>query len=423
MPFQQVKKINASGYVGVFLQKMEYSDLILILLLIILLKDIYVYMIDKKNRYFVLVFSVIIISWILSAIHSGIFVSLLDALGMVMLISLFIVVAILSRDKENFIVINKVNFLTAVAVSVFGMAVILIDKIIPIPLFDILFLKKYDGNAAVFMDRYCFLMKSPEMLITYLTVALVSGFIVCEFDKRKGYYLFLILIISAAVSALSRGLSGLFIASALMFLCKYRDDIKYSVVSRVLVVFSVIFLLFTIILSVYKFEKIDPSDSKSFVSIYWAYDMRIPMGIAAIDIFKDYPVIGAGPGNYTKLAKNYIKKTGYNDQDYLSEFTVDPHNVYLGLLAENGLLGFMSFVLLFYGLFVSGGKNYLGVSTKLHYRYNDYMHAGIIGLLATGLFVDILSLRHFWILMAMLSSSFLHTELNDNPGSQCAHVL
>ena len=55
--------------------------------------------------------------------------------------------------------------------------------------------------------------------------------------------------------------------------------------------------------------------------------------IAAIKIFKDNPILGIGPKNF----RFECRKKDYN----ISEFscTSHPHNFYIQLLAETGLLG------------------------------------------------------------------------------------
>jgi len=222
------------------------------------------------------------------------------------------------------------------------------------------------------------------------------------------------LIIISGVSALSRSLSGLFIVAALIIFYKYRDNIKYGIVSRLFVVLAYLFLSLTIILSIVKFETIEGANLKSYNNVYWTYDLRVPMGVAAIEMFKANLLIGAGPGNYTILAKSYLERNGGEYKKYLSEFPVDPHNVYLGLLAENGGIGFALFVYLFYGLLVRQKKIYVYGLERKYCNYVDYMCAGLIGLLVSGLFVDILTLRHMWVLMAMLYSFLNYPKLNDN---------
>jgi O-antigen ligase len=62
---------------------------------------------------------------------------------------------------------------------------------------------------------------------------------------------------------------------------------------------------------------------------------RILFWQRAWDIFKDYPITGAGLASYPDLHKQYIQPPFY--------YSADPHNFYLKLLAENGIIAFLLF--------------------------------------------------------------------------------
>jgi len=71
---------------------------------------------------------------------------------------------------------------------------------------------------------------------------------------------------------------------------------------------------------------------------------RIPLWIAAQNMFLDAPIVGHGPGSFFLLYREYV------DFDALPDWVVIdgrdmpwPHNLYLELLAERGMLGLLCF--------------------------------------------------------------------------------
>lgn len=83
----------------------------------------------------------------------------------------------------------------------------------------------------------------------------------------------------------------------------------------------------------------------------------------AFTVFKENPVIGAGPGVFFELSDSYIRKSiieRYNinidnpfEPDYFKIDKKNPHNIFLVMLAETGLIGFSLFLtLIFYLLYL-----------------------------------------------------------------------
>jgi O-antigen ligase len=73
------------------------------------------------------------------------------------------------------------------------------------------------------------------------------------------------------------------------------------------------------------------------VKNYSSVKARLQMAASAINIFKDYPVFGVGPGNYGGLMQNYYPDEAEGARRYLHA-----HNTYLETLAEMGILGLLS---------------------------------------------------------------------------------
>jgi hypothetical protein len=81
-----------------------------------------------------------------------------------------------------------------------------------------------------------------------------------------------------------------------------------------------------------------------------AWNTRIPLSLAAFYLFLDSPFIGHGLGSYLALYQHSLHQQGL-----LHLLTADAritpwaHNLYFEVLAEQGLLGFLTLLLLLYG--------------------------------------------------------------------------
>jgi len=95
---------------------------------------------------------------------------------------------------------------------------------------------------------------------------------------------------------------------------------------------------------------------------------------AAFDLFKDNPVIGAGPGNFFEHSQHRIRQVIFREnpdinidnpgsKNYYVVGKGNPHNLFLAVLCEEGILGFLMLMTLIAYLLhrFSKGKKYLSV--------------------------------------------------------------
>jgi O-antigen ligase len=73
------------------------------------------------------------------------------------------------------------------------------------------------------------------------------------------------------------------------------------------------------------------------VMVVSSVKVRLQMAASALNIFKDYPVFGVGPGNYSGLMQDY-----YPDRAKGAHKHLHAHNTYLEVLAEMGISGLLS---------------------------------------------------------------------------------
>lgn len=76
------------------------------------------------------------------------------------------------------------------------------------------------------------------------------------------------------------------------------------------------------------------------------------------------------------------------------------HNLYIRILSENGLLGWLAFILFF---FLTLGRSFYMVkqSPRASRGYVVIITASLVGILFNSLFIDTMHWRHFWLLLAL----------------------
>jgi O-antigen ligase len=113
-------------------------------------------------------------------------------------------------------------------------------------------------------------------------------------------------------------------------------------------------------------------------------------------MFRDHPVLGVGPGNYPGHYLEYSPKIGLDPRLEARE----PHNLYLGALAETGIIGGCAFLTVL-GLALRGawrGRHWL--------RGNDALLAegifvALVSFLVAGLFLHAAYPRYLWIMVGL----------------------
>jgi len=88
--------------------------------------------------------------------------------------------------------------------------------------------------------------------------------------------------------------------------------------------------------------------------------------LSAYKMFLDNKVLGIGVRNF----RNFCNEDRYKVAE--RSCTTHPHNTYIQLLSETGLIGFIFFVFIFIFFIVVSFKHLLGVITKKKYFFNDF---------------------------------------------------
>lgn len=78
---------------------------------------------------------------------------------------------------------------------------------------------------------------------------------------------------------------------------------------------------------------------------------RLAVWGVALKLFLDHPVVGVGPKNFVTLVPSFLTSDEMGGME-----AADPHNVWIGILAEGGIIGFASYVWLCYSILMVGRR-------------------------------------------------------------------
>lgn len=123
---------------------------------------------------------------------------------------------------------------------------------------------------------------------------------------------------------------------------------------------------------------------------------------SALMLISKRPLVGVGPGNFN--TEDWLLRAGSGKKafGYMTlEKKNDPHSTYFGSLAESGVLGFISLVVLLV-IFLKSVYDHTGNTSDI--RLNNFAIAGlsaVFGMLLIGFDMDILNFRWLWVMMGL----------------------
>lgn len=133
---------------------------------------------------------------------------------------------------------------------------------------------------------------------------------------------------------------------------------------------------------------------------------------STLEMLRARPLVGVGPGMFPEHLPVFLNraraKSAYAAAGHGYDVQIDPHSTYLGWGAETGLLGlaallYFLFALIRLTLRLNNGKGGASHPPKV------CLIAGVIGFLVNGFQIDILTMRHFWVMIALASVYYQFT--------------
>jgi len=421
LPLMSLPKLPFMG------SKIQYADLVFVPICIFFLLDLIRGRIKLKlGKYCYILFPLSVLS-LGAFLHSNSKdISLMDFIGVNYLFIVFIVFSSIIREKKILERAMVLLLIVISAVCLWGLLAFACYRYLGIEWMSRFLFISNDKSAVFSSSRIASFLGLPEMFTNFSLFGLTAVFFFCVFQKTKArlpkYLLYLILI--AAIFGFSRSLAGIATFLALMVFY-FKDNRLTNILLKIISVKAVLFILaFAIMTSVFVFYPVtfNSNNSALGLSVNLAPDVRFYLAKSAIAIIKSHPFLGIGQGLFTYSFAEYLNPVDLKEllltlKDR-SVLNIDPHSLYLGIAAEMGvifLLVFMIFIALI--LF----KLLQVVLTK---QADDWLSKGgfiifaaIMAFLINGFFVDILSMRFFWVLLA-LGGGIINLSLQYNKAKQ-----
>jgi O-antigen ligase len=395
-------------------KKIQYSDVVFPFLFLAFIFSFLKQRIKWAKTYlFIPIFFYLLIHIVSVFNSTDILRSFLEISGVIYLMAMTFVVINIVRSKE---VVNKVliSWMFALGIvlvcALIGLAEVYIFK-----RHTSLFMLSYPAPARYqlmhrIIPRVISTLRSPNMLMSYLIVS--TGLLTCFWasTQKKTTKLLIGVLLSLAffitIFTTSRGVLGLLICIIIaLSVFKKKKTLTMMIVRNLLsIVAAVLFVAFTILI-IWSPSKIVISDSaipgernlsidfhRTNKSYYYRY---------ALAMVKDHPFIGVGSGNFNTSLTDYYYRDKNRDPYFKDFVTYDPHSTYLGLAAEIGLLGLLSFL----GIIILFLKYMYDIYKNSREQYLSNLALGIfastVGILVQGIAMDVQNLRHLWFILGL----------------------
>jgi O-antigen ligase len=130
---------------------------------------------------------------------------------------------------------------------------------------------------------------------------------------------------------------------------------------------------------------------------------RATENLTALSVWADHPLVGVGPGEFPAYYREYADEIGLSIRAQDRE----AHNLYLGIAAETGSLGLLTF------LGAAGvtmwqltrvRRTAMKVRPDLAAMATGFLLA-LVGYLASGLFLHLSYARYYWLILALAGAA------------------
>jgi O-antigen ligase len=320
-------------------------------------------------------------------------------------------------SKDILFKIRKTFFLSLIVASIYGFletGVVFFGMnylLPPLKLFDYLpFLEVKLGDYGK-ISSICY---EPPFLAIYLIS--IAGWMFSYILTEKGILKF---VPTAAVLLLTffsgsrTGLLVVFFQFSIFLIILYKNKKNRKYIGYTILCLSVFFSFVLIING----EKIVKAISEKVESLNFSQNLtknvsnqsRFGMQYAALQVFKEHPIIGVGFGQQTYSARfhypGWATKNNYEYEIFYKN-TAEPsfppgYNIYTRLLAELGLIGFLLFFCILF-LIIKKTRFLIKTTTNEEQTLSYILLISFIGLFINWLQIDSFRMYCVWLCIAIL---------------------
>jgi len=176
---------------------------------------------------------------------------------------------------------------------------------------------------------------------------------------------------------------------------------RFKAMAFLAIILLVVFLASALMFS----ERIEQRIESMSNIKYLAANIRFHLWQEAVGIIEDFPIFGAGPNTYSKIAPYYKSVSGGG---------IYPHNSYLHMAAEIGILGLLAFLWVLWRFFKQGFRMLTRLEDSNEALLLLGIMAGLLAFLVQSFFdTNLFALRLvmlFWVMMGIGVSLYKQLE-------------
>lgn len=395
--------------------KIQISDIIFLGFLISCLKDLFKlvrYSLSQPEVKVSLMFAfAVLVSALIKKVSLN---SFIEFSKIIYLLLVFMLSMSIVRNREIFWVVIKTWTIVSVIVALIGLITLTISYLIKSYHINPFIICQQQLSSIIFIPRVTSTFRNPNMFLTYLHLGLGFAVLLCLVEKRRVDKIVLGVAIGVIFIAMlctgSRHIVGviltLFVINHFISKITGQHNFIYYFLGFIFII-VLIFVFLTARWTIYpvKFEKND-SIRQLNVSVTLADSIYFIQHLAALKMTKDNPFIGVGLGNFPEKFVKYTDwdkyKLTFDIENVDRIFKSDPHSTYLGVLAETGIIGLLPLLVFFYLVVKNLLLEYKLCVNNMAYRYSLVCFFAInIGFLLNAFIIDILTMRHLWVFLAL----------------------
>ncbi|MBI2251211.1 MAG: O-antigen ligase family protein [Armatimonadetes bacterium] len=342
------------------------------------------------------------------------FRSIFQIITLVFCIILYYLTLILINNKEEFIRVLKIWIYTILFNCFLGLYGFF-GKFLSLPYSD------FFVTTVSHFPRVQIFCREPLIFGLYL-ITFIPLLVVIIINKKHSidsilplpvikWSLFLILLVLLATFARGAWL-GLFFSMIIISFYYWKENKSIRSLFAGGIIIGVIFLLLNELLVPIFLpeEKEDIKILQRMVGVFTGEDFstlnRLDTVIAAWNMFKAYPLLGVGYGNYHAHYLNFVPDFHWSIFTW-APYSAFPnaHNIFANYLAETGILGCLAVIILIFSIILSYLKTINLAKNTFYYPYLIALFSAFIGIMVVYQFFSTLSITFIWIFLGIMISA------------------
>ena len=387
--------ISLSFLIGPAFSLLNIIIIDLSFLIFLFFQKVYFFLKNKTFKYFLILYAYLIINLLVSLDTN---IGIYRNVGFLRVIIFFLAI--------NYFLIEKKFLNKVLLIWLITLIVVVFDVFI-----ESIFGKNILGYGGLYGgsggSRIVSFFKNEPIVGGYIYgfYLIFLGYSLDKFDSKHKYLVFMFGIVFLFAIILtgerSNGLKAI-LGTTLIILFYKKVELKYKISFFVTLILVLTFFIFNS--NFLKMRYIN--QFKTYLNTDNIYFNLYKSGY---QVFQNHPIFGVGNKNYRiETCKENIKELK-NKENYICQ--THPHQIYIELLSEHGLIGF---ILIFYVLYklifskikeVLSGTNYLQIGTLI------YMLLTFLPILPSGAFFGDFSLTLFLINLGIFYASDLKINL------------